>query len=107
MWVVAKFNNGQENLFKQELSKKIKNTIMYSPKIKISFFKNNKILYKEKSLMCGYLFCFSKEFSNSNLDFLLADEEILKDTKDKYSDDPSFKLLADWTNEMASRLKKY
>ena len=40
MWVVAKFNNGQENLFKQELSKKIKNTIMYSPKIKISFFKS-------------------------------------------------------------------
>jgi catechol-2,3-dioxygenase len=43
----------------------------------------------------------------STLDFLLADDEILKDTKDKFSDDPSFKLLADWTNEMASRLKKY
>ena len=41
----------------------------------------------------------------SGLDFLMSDEEILKDTKDKYSNDPSFKLLADWTKELASKLE--
>ena len=67
MWIVAKFNNGQENLFKQELSKNIKNIILYSPKVKINFFKNNKLLCKDKSLLCSYLFCFSKEFSDSKI----------------------------------------
>ena len=67
MWLVVKFNNGQEKLFKQEVLKKIKNIIIYKPKIRINFFKKNKIFFKEKSLTENYLFCFSKEFSNEKI----------------------------------------
>ena len=64
MWVVAKYNIGQVNIFRKELSHKASNVKFYVPKIKISFFKNKKIYNKERSLLNGYLLCFSKDFSN-------------------------------------------
>lgn len=67
MWVVAKYNKGQESLFRQEISKRFKEIKFYKPKTKISFFKNKKILYKEKPLLSSYLLCFSKNFSNPGI----------------------------------------
>ena len=48
MWVVAKYNIGQVNIFRKELSQKASNVKFYVPKIKISFFKNKKIYNKER-----------------------------------------------------------
>ena len=64
MWVVAKYNICKVNIFRKELSQKESNVKFYVPKLKICFFKNKKIYNKERSLLNGYLLCFSKDFSN-------------------------------------------
>ena len=67
MWIVAKLNYNQEFIFKNSLREKISDVKFYIPKIKIALKKKNKILYKEKSLVDNYIFCYSKKFLDKNL----------------------------------------
>ena len=65
MWTVLKIDKKKINLFKEDFKKKLdKNFIIYSPKIIIQNFKNNKLVDKEIDLLGSYLFCFHKEFNN-------------------------------------------
>ena len=40
----------------------------------------------------------------SDLDFRMSDEEILRETREKFCDDPSFQLLTEWCRELDGRL---
>ena len=40
----------------------------------------------------------------SDLDFEMSDDEILRETREKFGDDPSFQLLTDWCRDLAGRL---
>lgn len=65
MWTVLKIDKKKINLFKEDFKKKLdENFIIYSPKIIIQNFKNNKLVDKEIDLLGSYLFCFHKEFTN-------------------------------------------
>ena len=75
MWTVIKFDKKNLGLLKIDLNKKLgDDLITYSPKLRIQRYKNNRLIYKEVSLMGDYLFCYHKNFSNlnkfSNLKFL-------------------------------------
>ena len=61
MWTVIKFDKKNLGLLKIDLKKKLgDNLITYSPQLRIQRFKNNRLIYKEVSLMGDYLFCFHK-----------------------------------------------
>ena len=67
MWTVLKFDKKSLGLLKEDLQKMLGNEyILYSPKIQIQKYKNNKLINKEVNLMGDYLFCYHKIFSNSN-----------------------------------------
>ncbi len=64
MWTVIRYKKKNLNILKSELLKKLgKNTIFYTPKIKVENSKK-----KEDLLLLGdYLLCFNKSFSNINI----------------------------------------
>lgn len=65
MWTVLKIAKKKINLFKEDFKKKLdRNFIIYSPKIIIQNFENNKLVEKEINLLGSYLFYFHKEFNN-------------------------------------------
>tara|TARA_B100001057_G_C22701927_1_gene892098 strand:+ start:420 stop:917 length:498 start_codon:yes stop_codon:yes gene_type:complete len=67
MWAVIKFDKKKLLLLQTELKKKFGDSHqIYCPKILIHKFKNNKLVKKELNLLGDYLFCFNKEFSNTN-----------------------------------------
>jgi hypothetical protein len=67
MWTVLKFDKKSLGLLKEDLQKMLGNEyILYLPKIQIQKYKNNKLINKEVDLMGDYLFCYHKNFSNSN-----------------------------------------
>lgn len=72
MWLIIKFGKSEINILKHELIKKIgDDIIIFIPKIKTEFFKNNKVYSREVNLLENYLFCYHKSFtSKSNLNLL-------------------------------------
>ena len=61
MWIVAKINLKEKNIFEKELKVFLgKDAICYSPYINVvRKFKNKDVLYK-KSILEGYVFCHHK-----------------------------------------------
>ena len=68
MWTILKFKKNNFNFLKQSLVEKFgKNIKIYSPKLKIEKYKNNKIQKKEVNLLGDYIFCYSEDFSEKKL----------------------------------------
>lgn len=65
MWVILK--SGKKNLpfLRDDFKKKLgKDCVIYSPKLLIDRFKNNKLINYEFSLLGDYVFCYHKSFEN-------------------------------------------
>tara|TARA_B100000963_G_C22617315_1_gene668018 strand:+ start:949 stop:1437 length:489 start_codon:yes stop_codon:yes gene_type:complete len=61
MWIIAKYNNKELEVFKKELSSKLDKDIeYYHPKIKVNTSKVKKFKY----ILGQYIFCQSKKFLN-------------------------------------------
>jgi len=68
MWTVLKFNKGELEFLKTDLSNKLKSMPkFYIPKLKYQFFKKNKLHYKESFLLGDYLLCFHNDFNNQKV----------------------------------------
>ena len=67
MWTIIKLDNKKINLLKEDFSKKLGSEhVIYQPKFIISKFNKKKMIKKEFNLLGDYLFCFHKNFENSN-----------------------------------------
>ncbi|MBI29373.1 MAG: hypothetical protein CMI95_05740 [Pelagibacteraceae bacterium] len=67
MWVIIKFDKNNFEFLKEELRKKLgDNFIIYNPKFFFQKYINNKCTYKEFNLLGDYLFCFHKNFKNTD-----------------------------------------
>ena len=67
MWTILKFKKNNFNFLTQELSKKFgANIKIYSPKILIEKYNNNKIQRKELNLLGDYLFCYHEDFDKKS-----------------------------------------
>ncbi len=65
MWTILKFDKKELEFLKKDLKNKIGGDyIIYSPKLFIQKYKNNKVLNKEFNLLGDYLLCFHKDFQN-------------------------------------------
>lgn len=65
MWIVVTYKKNELNILLKSLKDKFNNNInFYHPKVKISSFKNNKLVNKSKPLLNDYLFCFSNNFTS-------------------------------------------
>ena len=73
MWIVAKYKKNKILQLKSKTKILFKNSILYSPKILINYFKNNKLINKEVNLLNDYIFIFSHDFKKkdklNNLNF--------------------------------------
>jgi hypothetical protein len=66
MWTVVKFDKKNFHLLKEDFKKKIGTEyIIYRPKILIQKYKKNKLINEEFNLLGDYLFCYHKNFNNS------------------------------------------
>ena len=67
MWVIAKYNKGEEEIFKKNL--KIlsgKDTKFYSPCFVSKNLFNKKTKYFKRKILINYIFCYNKNFLNIN-----------------------------------------
>mgnify|MGYP001200363699 FL=1 len=65
MWIVFKIDRKKINFFEKEIKFKAgSNTLIYSPKMLISHFLKNKLIFKEFPLLGDYIFCFNENFSD-------------------------------------------
>jgi len=68
MWTVIKIDKKKQNFFKNEITKKLgSDIILYSPKIYIQNYKNNKLIDKKIDLLGDYIFCFHNDFKNPKI----------------------------------------
>lgn len=68
MWKVIKFEKNYYQILQSNILKKVGNDCkFYFPKIKINFFKRNKLISKEISLLGNYFFCYHPKLKDSNL----------------------------------------
>ena len=85
MWVIIKFDKKKLSFLKKGLKEKLgSNFTIYSPKIFIEKYINNKRIYKEFNLLGDYLFCFHKDFNNQNVVNNLKFTKGLKNLLDGY-----------------------
>ena len=67
MWIIIKFDKKNLEFLKKELKKKIGDGFTaYNPKFLLKKYTNNKFINREFNLLGDYLFCFHKNFQNSN-----------------------------------------
>ena len=65
MWTIIKFDKKSFNFFKNELSEKLSSEhILYSPKLLVHKYKNNKLIEKEYNILGDYVFCYDKKLEN-------------------------------------------
>jgi len=65
MWTIIKFDKKKLSSLKKDFTKKLgKDFVIYSPKLFIQKYKNNKLTNKEFNLLGDYLLCFHKDFQN-------------------------------------------
>ena len=68
MWIIIKFDKKKFNFFKQELKNKLScNHALYSPKLLIQKYKNNKLIKKEYNILGDYIFCYDKKLKNKEI----------------------------------------
>ena len=68
MWIIVKCKNNEQNLFEKNINQKMFEKVkIFNPKIKLNFFKNNKLIVKTKPLLNNYLFCYHKKFSDTKI----------------------------------------
>ncbi len=66
MWTILKFDKKRINFLKKDFTKKLgKDFVIYSPKLSIQKYKNNKLVNREFNLLGDYLLCFHKDFQYS------------------------------------------
>ena len=66
MWTIIKFDRKNIGILKEDFKKKLgKDVTIYSPKLLIQKYKKNKSFNKEFNLLGDYLFCFHRDFKNS------------------------------------------
>ena len=70
MWVVAKIKNNSGEIFKSDISKKMKNIEFYDPKYKINFTTKNKTKILKKNLFNTYIFCNLTDYKKNTLEEL-------------------------------------
>jgi len=67
MWTIIKFDKKNFDFLKKDFNRKLGGEItIYSPKLFIERYKNNKLITKELDLLGDYLFCFHDKFKNPN-----------------------------------------
>ena len=65
MWTILKFDKKRLSFLKKDFEKKLgKDLMIYSPKLFVQKYKNNKLINKEFNLLGDYLLCFHKDFKN-------------------------------------------
>ena len=65
MWTIIKFDKKNLESLKRDFKEKLgKDFTIYSPKLSIKKYKNNKLINREFNLLGNYLFCFHKSFEN-------------------------------------------
>ncbi len=65
MWTIIKIDRKKKELLKEDFNKKLgKNIVIYSPKLLVQKYINNKLVDKEFDLLGDYLFCFHYQFKN-------------------------------------------
>ena len=65
MWTIVKFDKKYLELLKKDFKEKLgEDFFIYSPKLSIQKYKNNKLISKEFNLLGDYLFCFHKSFND-------------------------------------------
>jgi len=68
MWTIIKFDKKNLEFLKKDFKEKLgEGLTVYSPKLFIQKYKNNRLINKEFNLMGDYLFCFHKNFNNSQI----------------------------------------
>ena len=66
MWIIVKFDKKNLEFLKRDFRKKLKEDLtIYIPKVVVQKYKNNQLINKEFNLLDDYLFCFHKDFENS------------------------------------------
>ena len=66
MWIVAKIKKKEIKTFKEDLIKKIGESIQfYSPRIEYHQYFKNKVRRLEKFALENYIFCYNENFNNS------------------------------------------
>ena len=106
MWTVLKFDKKALGLLTKGLKEKLgKDLQIYTPKLRIQKYHNNKLINKELNLLGDYMFCFHKDLKYQNtinslrfvrgLKYFLDDfnrsqkdlEEFIKKCKDSESEE--------------------
>ncbi len=65
MWTIIKIDKKRISSLKEDLKNKLgTDYTIYSPKLLVQKYKNNKLINKEFDLLGDYLFCFHKDFQN-------------------------------------------
>ena len=68
MWIVVKYKNNEQNLFEKSINQKMLEEVkIFNPKIKLNFFKKNKLIVKAKPMLNNYLFCYHEKFSDPEI----------------------------------------
>ncbi len=68
MWTIIKIEKKKINLLKQDFEKKLDNNFkIYSPRVLLEKYSQNKLVKKEMSLLGDYLFCYHKEFDKKEI----------------------------------------
>ena len=66
MWTIIKFDKKNLELLKKDFKEKLgEDFVIYCPKLFIQKYKKSKLTNKEFHLLGDYLFCFHKNFGNS------------------------------------------
>ena len=65
MWTIIKFDKKKLTFLKEDLKNKFgSNYFVYSPKLLIKKYKNNKTIKKEINILGDYILCYHKDFEN-------------------------------------------
>ncbi len=65
MWTIIKFDKKKLTFLKEDLKNKFgSNYFVYSPKLLIKKYKNNKTTKKEINILGDYILCYHKDFEN-------------------------------------------
>ena len=66
MWTILRIEKNHLYTLKKEFNKKLgSDCVVYSPKVLIQKYKNNKIINKKINLLGDYIFCFHKSFEKN------------------------------------------
>ena len=68
MWTIIKFDRKKFDFFKNELKTKLSDDhFLYSPKLLIHKYRNNKLIKKEYNILGDYIFCYDKKLENKEV----------------------------------------